>query len=227
MKPEHEINWNQYEFSKPMVVQMHDRVTDDLRIGNSPVLVDFSVFSDAKKLTALAIKAGVYDKYDKAYILLNLGCLQNLRVGVAVNHMGDVRMTVRAYGKKPETFEIKLSFPERVALLECLDIVCMREVGSTLETLSKSAYEEVEQEDLYNAVRCFYRDGVPVASNLDYFQIERNLMGTVQVSYDMETLCTIRDVEKNTYAVEGQKENRFRSAISRGIKSAIADATVM
>ena len=141
MKPEHEINWNQYEFSKPMVVQMHDRVTDDLRIGNSPVLVDFSVFSDAKKLTALAIKAGVYDKYDKAYILLNLGCLQNLRVGVAVNHMGDVRMTVRAYGKKPETFEIKLSFPERVALLECLDIVCMREVGSTLETLSKSAYE--------------------------------------------------------------------------------------
>ena len=137
MKPEHEINWNQYEFSKPMVVQMHDRVTDDLRIGSSPVLVDFSVFSGAKKLTALAIKAGVYDKYDKAYILLNLGCLQNLRVGVAVNHMGDVRMTVRAYGKKPETFEIKLSFPERVALLECLDIVCMREVGSTLETLSK------------------------------------------------------------------------------------------
>lgn len=136
-------------------------------------------------------------------------------------------MTVRAYGKKPETFEIKLSFPERVALLECLDIVCMREVGSTLETLSKSAYEEVEQEDLYNAVRCFYRDGVPVASNLDYFQIERNLMGTVQVSYDMEALCTIRDVEKNTYAVEGLKENRFRSAISRGIKSAIADATVM
>lgn len=44
MKPEHEINWNQYEFSKPMVVQMHDRVTDDLRIGNSPVLVDFLFF---------------------------------------------------------------------------------------------------------------------------------------------------------------------------------------
>lgn len=45
--------------------------------------------------------------------------------------------------------------------------------------------------------------------------------------HDMETLCTIRDVEKNTYAVEGLKENRFRSAISRGIKSAIPDATVM
>lgn len=227
MKTEHEIDWNQYEFSKPMVVQMHDRVTDDLKIGNSPVRIDFSVFSDAKKLKALAVKAGAYDKYDKAYIFTNLDGLQNLRADVAVNHMGEIRMTVRAYGKKSEAFEIKLSFPERVALLECLDTVCVREVGSTLEALSKSAYEEVEQEDLYNAVRCFYRDGVPVASNLDYFQIERNLMGTVQVSYDMEALCTIRDVEKNTYAVEGLKENRFRSAISRGIKSAIADATVM
>lgn len=138
------VDWRKFKFSNPLIVQVSENTADELKMEDSPILIQFFAHAEPEEIQKLYNRIKILEKYNDTNISSNAHRLRDIRVNIIVNRLENIHALVRTYDRTSDKFYLVLAKAEEKVLWELLNDVCLKKMSKTLHTFLDNAIQESE-----------------------------------------------------------------------------------